>query len=586
MESAASLIDSDKKDERMQFAKNSRVKCAIVGAGASGLRCANVLIREYGYDADDILILEARDRIGGRIRTTQETRVTHSGAHVEFSLDHGAAWVHGTGLDWAIAPVTGNKNAIPESNPMMELLEEATPQGESLYEKHLTPIFTGNPWMRPQEIAHKAGEVVLYVEGQRLDKDSSIISEALKRYFSILEEVSLFGDDLYDRGKGIETTQQSLQDAIEVVQHHTKFQEQLRDFSASDRSSIEGLTNFYLHMIGTWEGASTSDLQLCEFTNDSDDEVEFDEEYTEEGDFYGPHCTLKHGMETVLQPLLKDGVRERICLSEEVSAIRDQDGQIVLETSTGRTVNADYCVVTMPIGCLKEAIGSKRLFQPELSDDKLEAIRAMSMGSYKKVFLTFDHIFWPANEAILGMVRKATETNRDDPLGNYLLFDNLWARDGIACIEAVLVGTAGNSFTHKSDEVIRDAVLNFMQEAMGFETDIRELCTDCHSTRWEEDPFSRGAYSHMCLGALTRHVDELRCPEWDGRLVFAGEGTIVEYEGSVHAALFSGKNAAESVHSHAIAHQTVLAEKTEAANPKSHATNKENTLHRGVINAL
>jgi monoamine oxidase len=331
-------------------------------------------------------------------------------------------------------------------------------------------------------------------------------------------------------------------------------------------------------VIGCWEGTSLSDLQLCQFINDSDDEVEFDEEYTKEGDFYGPHCTLKHGMETVLQPLLKEGFRERIHLNEEVSAIREQDGLIVLETSTGRTVDADYCVVTIPIGCLKEAIASKRLFQPELSEAKLEAIRAMSMGSYKKVFLTFDRIFWSVNEAMLGMVRNATETNSDDPLGNYLLFDNLWARDGIPCLEAVLVGAPGHRFAHKSDEVIRDAVLNFMQEAMGLETDIRALCTGSHTTRWEEDPFSRGAYSHMSLGALSRHVDELRCPEWDGRLVFAGEATLLEYEGSVHAALFSGKNAAESVHCHAIAHQTVQAENTEAADPKSPATNKENAV--------
>jgi hypothetical protein len=38
-------------------------------------------------------------------------------------------------------------------------------------------------------------------------------------------------------------------------------------------------------------------------------------------------------------------------------------------------------------------------------------------------------------------------------------------------------------------------------------------------------------------------MDELRCPGvgWLSYF-FAGEETIVEYEGSVHAALFSGKN--------------------------------------------
>jgi monoamine oxidase len=39
----------------------------------------------------------------------------------------------------------------------------------------------------------------------------------------------------------------------------------------------------------------------------------------------------------------------------------------------------------------------------------------------------------------------------------------------------------------------------------------------------------------------------LRVSEWNGKLVFAGEATISEYEGSVHAALFSASNAAKSV---------------------------------------
>ena len=36
----------------------------IIGAGVSGLRCATVLI-EHGFD---VTIIEARDRIGGRVR--------------------------------------------------------------------------------------------------------------------------------------------------------------------------------------------------------------------------------------------------------------------------------------------------------------------------------------------------------------------------------------------------------------------------------------------------------------------------------------------------------------------------------------
>ena len=39
----------------------------IVGAGVSGLRCASVLL-EHSYD---VTIIEARDRIGGRVCTDE-----------------------------------------------------------------------------------------------------------------------------------------------------------------------------------------------------------------------------------------------------------------------------------------------------------------------------------------------------------------------------------------------------------------------------------------------------------------------------------------------------------------------------------
>jgi monoamine oxidase len=167
------------------------------------------------------------------------------------------------------------------------------------------------------------------------------------------------------------------------------------------------------------------------------------------------------------------------------------------------------------------------------------------MGTYKKVFLSFDRIFWPPSEIMIGMVRDLNPNSH--PLGNELLFDNFWARDDITSIEAVLTGNAATWATGKDTVVIRDAVLDFMKDAMGLDTDLREWCTGCQVTRWEEDRFSKGAFSCFTLGALERHTEALRASEWNGKLVFAGEATISEYEGSVHAALFSASNAAKSV---------------------------------------
>ncbi|XP_076070047.1 peroxisomal N(1)-acetyl-spermine/spermidine oxidase-like isoform X2 [Oratosquilla oratoria] len=59
------------------------VKVCIVGAGVAGLAAGNKLIK---HGIKDILIVEAQDRIGGRVHTVEH------GPHV---LEFGAHWIHG-----------------------------------------------------------------------------------------------------------------------------------------------------------------------------------------------------------------------------------------------------------------------------------------------------------------------------------------------------------------------------------------------------------------------------------------------------------------------------------------------------------
>jgi hypothetical protein len=129
---------------------------------------------------------------------------------------------------------------------------------------------------------------------------------------------------------------------------------------------------------------------------------------------------------------------------------------------------------------------------------------------------------------------------------DYLLLNNLWAKDGIPSIEAILCGDLGKWAIQKSNEVIKQAVIEFIESSMCL-SNLKDHCIDCHVTRWEEDEFTRGSYSTYKLGTMDRHVDELRTTEWDCRLVFAGEPTEIEDMGSFHAALMSGQRVAKEV---------------------------------------
>jgi phytoene dehydrogenase-like protein len=62
---------------------NNNYDIIIIGAGISGLRCATYL---YENSLANILVLEAQDRLGGRVN-----RVEYGNDNYEL----GAMWIHG-----------------------------------------------------------------------------------------------------------------------------------------------------------------------------------------------------------------------------------------------------------------------------------------------------------------------------------------------------------------------------------------------------------------------------------------------------------------------------------------------------------
>jgi polyamine oxidase len=65
-------------------------------------------------------------------------------------------------------------------------------------------------------------------------------------------------------------------------------------------------------------------------------------------------------------------------------------------------------------------------------------------------------------------------------------------------------------------------------------------------TRWAADPWTRGSYSYVAVGASTTDRERLGAPVGE-QLFFAGEATSVDYPATVHGALMSGVRAAEEV---------------------------------------
>ena len=497
-----------------------KVDVIIIGSGASGLQCAANLKDNTELS---FAVLEARDRVGGRIYSTLETRTKPDqvGDSVLFYRDHGASWIHGLGED-------GNEN------PMVQLLRDRNREAD---DEVIIQIFQGNAWMRPMSILHNEGAIAIFANKERIPNDSATIDEALKRHYVIQKKISEYAGKMFEDGEGMNTVYLSAEKARLAVLREENAQ--IGGNCVVD-AAVERLHPFYTFLNENWNGISSSILPLYSLFDGDDKQDLNDHTYSNQGDYPGAHCKIKSGMRSVLDPLVSK-LEGRILLQQQVDKIVRLDDSVRVESSSGLVVIADCCICTLPLGCLKSAASS--LFHPSLTQEKLEAVSAISAGNYKKVFLTFSTIFWPINEPLIGLIR---EGNERDKKGKYLLVNNLWAKDGVPCMEAVLCGDLGEWAKGKRTEELMQFVIQFLEDAMPIEN-AEELCTHCHVTRWEEDPFSMGSYSAFQLGTLERHVDALSSSEWDGRLIFAGEATESEHMGSVHAALISGQRAARLV---------------------------------------
>ena len=530
-----------------------KVNVAIIGAGATGLSCASNLLQDSTL-SPSLIVLEARDRIGGRIHTTQEaipvtaTNGTTNPQTKIISLDHGATWVHG--ISTTRKQSSGGDNnpsvIVKDDNPMVELLalgnSECPTTSRNPHPDHpfLTEVAKdGNPWTRPYHVLHKQNNIAIFFEGQNCcgESEEATTAEAICHHYKTIAELSDRLTELEEQGDKDD----------HVSLEHISLQSVMDSIHGEDSSSsniVKAMSSFYMHLKECWHGTSRDALQAQEIMVDESNEnikSTIDEHYTPVGDFDGSHCTVPAGMQSLLTPLVEAVGTDRIHLNHEVVSIQHESDYIQIETENGMIIKADCCVTTLPVGYLKA--NANRIFQPALPSDKLEALSRLYSGSYKKILLTFDSIFWPINESIIGMIRNE-KNDQNGGIGSNLLFYNLWAKDDIPCIEAVLFGAAGEWATHRSDEELKTAIIDFMQVALK-QDNLHDKCLGCHVTRWEEDPYTLGSYTSFQLGTTEKDVEILARPEWGGRLIFAGEATNVEAMGSVHSALMSGAKTAE-----------------------------------------
>lgn len=421
----------------------------VIGAGMSGVTAARML-----DDAGaDVIVLEARDRVGGRMHTDRAAG---------FPVDRGASWVHGI-----------------DDSPLWDLVQAL---GIPTLEYTVGSFQAGG---RP--IENFDGE------GRAMDPAST------SQWVADVEQA--------DRLLAEEITRSSPGDTYLDVT------ERALDRSGFEPERIDEVREFFRHRVEEQCGAWVGDLDAHGLDEDAidGDEVIFPRGYDE------------------LPRRIAAGLDIR--LGHVVTRIERTDRGVTVSTRNGE-FSARNALVTVPLGVLKaESIE----FGPPLPDAVGGPIARLGMGVFNKVFIQFPERFWREDSYVLRALGEAGE--------HWHSWYDVSAVSGIPTLLTFAAGPFGRRMQDLSDEeVVADVVsaLRFLYpDAVGDPT--------AHwITRWGQDEFSNGSYSHLAVGSSHHDHDELAGPV-DAVLHFAGEATWGDEPATVGAAYYSGHRAAERI---------------------------------------
>lgn len=245
---------------------------------------------------------------------------------------------------------------------------------------------------------------------------------------------------------------------------------------------------------------------------------------------YGPGDSIfLHGTGELVEHLAS-GLDIR--LGEPVTAIRHGADGVQVHTAKGVHA-ADVAVVTLPLGVLQA--GTVR-FEPALPAAMAQAIDRLGVGALTKVVVHYDDIFWPAGQYVFG--NPATDVAHEPTT-----VVSMWKTHRRPILVMLVGGDAGRSMERWPEARLADWAKGVLDRMFGRDTPRPARTT---VTGWHHDPFSRGAYSHVPLGATARDIEVFAEPV-GGRLHFAGEHTARMHWAAMHGACLSGLRAASRV---------------------------------------
>lgn len=254
---------------------------------------------------------------------------------------------------------------------------------------------------------------------------------------------------------------------------------------------------------------------------------------------------VEHGMEEIIRRIHSRLPNKLVETGKPVTNIAYGELPTAI-CADGSLFQADHIVCTIALGALKNF--NDYMFQPELPNNKLDAISCLGYGTPCKMFLEYaeDFSLWFQVNSLKLLWNKGEDIDRSDWTNSIVQFCS------IPTSTRVLEINIGSSFCDEigklSDETIIMEATKVLRTFL--KNDDIPFPKSVLRSSWSKDACYLGGQPYLSMHCRTNQVDTLAEPIFDGdklKLMFAGDSTSLKGFGNLDGAVRSGIREAQRI---------------------------------------
>lgn len=505
--------------------------CLVLGGGWSGLITALRVLESSPSKPPKVCILEGRERLGGRAFTHTYNQETKGRP------------------DRTVAGTSSSSSSSAGANQDTSGTSEATSKSSS---DAIESIDFGCSWIH----GYNEGNPVRGI-CEKLGITSHIAPKAVKPAVIVGSDGQPLDEQLARRIEGnlSQAMEQAKQRATEEASRNLSVADHLFDaqsplFAGLSSETERSAARSYARSLHVPLGTTLEDVALASMGKSQA--------------YGGTDAAPEGGFSRVIEALA-DEVRGRggvIKLQQQVTGIQaPADGAALGVVTNNESYAAHVVACTVPLAVLKQCNSKGDFFSPPLSQSKQQSIQRTSVGNLNKVLLVYDAPWWDVDVSSF-VILPSSDSSSSSSNHNASLEDilssctlSISASINASTSSAKLLVMVGGPPARRIEDHKRPQVVEALHRLLSSRiprTSSSAPSPPSHNfmSRWSGHDLTGGATTTpVTLGQGRSKADflELSKPEYEGRLLFAGEHTEPEHRGSIAGAVVSAEREAKRI---------------------------------------